>query len=273
MPLISVITAVYGPTAKYIAETMVSIKSQALPEGWELEWVVQEDGPNPSLGDELRAVENVRYDANGAQLGIALTRNLALSRASGALIQALDADDLLLPGALETLIPTFTDQIHWAIGQADDLLPDGSRKAYESAIPFGVLPAGSVNTWAVEHGGNWPIHGAALLMRATSLRALGGWTGIPYDDELATFAALSEIADGYHHSALTWLYRHHAEQTHRTDASRSRSAACRRIALQRAQAVRVAGMDFTCSFLDLEGDQSSITNVEVGPALKEEQSA
>jgi len=36
------------------------------------------------------------------------------------------------------------------------------------------------------------------MMRTEALRALRGWTGIPYDDEVATFAALSEVSDGYH---------------------------------------------------------------------------
>jgi hypothetical protein len=81
-----------------------------------------------------------------------------------------------------------------------------------------------VNAWAAEHGGNWPIHCAALMMRTASFRALGGWTGIQYDDELATFAGLSEITDGYYDGALTWLYRHHPQQTHRTPAAQAFSS-------------------------------------------------
>jgi hypothetical protein len=43
--------------------------------------------------------------------------------------------------------------------------------------------------------------GAALMMRTQALRALGGWTGIPCDDEVATFAALSQ---GPRRLARTW---------------------------------------------------------------------
>ena len=46
-------------------------------------------------------------------------------------------------------------------------------------------------------------------MNAAYGDAIGGWTGISYDDELATFAVLSQATDRYHEEALTWLYRYH----------------------------------------------------------------
>jgi hypothetical protein len=51
-------------------------------------------------------------------------------------------------------------------------------------------------------------------MRKTSVRALGRWVSAPADDNVAIFAALSELADSYNEPAVTWLYRH-PEQTHR----------------------------------------------------------
>jgi glycosyltransferase involved in cell wall biosynthesis len=243
MPLLSIITSAYAPRATFLAETIASIETLKLPGRWELEWIVQEDGAQPELADHFANVPVARYQANGAQRGIAATRNLALARASGSILQALDQDDILLPHSLQTLLPRFDDPaIHWAVGQADDLMPDGTRRPYPSAIPFGVLEAGYVNQWAADHDGNWPIHGAALTLRTAPWRALGGWTGIPYDDELATFAALSQIANGYHDQALTWLYRQHPDQTHRTTDAIETSAQGRLIALQRAAAVAEAGL-------------------------------
>jgi glycosyltransferase involved in cell wall biosynthesis len=268
MPLISVITATYAPTADYLQETADSIAAQELPPGWDLEWVVQEDGDSPQLSGFFERVPFAKYAANGRHYLTALTRNLALSRASGVLMQALDQDDLLLPGALTTLIPRFAEhRIHWAIGQADDLMPDGTRRAYPSRIPFGLMKTGQVNAWAAEAGGNWEIHAACLMMRTASIRALGGWTGIPGDDELATFAALSEITDGWYDEALTWLYRHHEKQMHRTAAAEERSAMCRRAALQRVQAVKASGLKFgpwAATGFDALGD-----DVQVGAASKD----
>ena len=105
MPLISILSSVYAPSATHLDETIASVQKLALPDGWELEWVVQEDGAEPSLGDRLRTLDIVNYQANSAQFGLAVTRNLALARVSGSLVQALDHDDILLPEALTTLTP------------------------------------------------------------------------------------------------------------------------------------------------------------------------
>jgi hypothetical protein len=103
---------------------------------------------------------------------------------SGGLVQTLDHDDILLPNTAETLIPRFSEYpIGWAIGQTDDLLPDGTRQQHTPAVPFGLTPAGAMNRCTAGHDGNWPIHCAALMMRTESLRAPGGRTGIPYDAE------------------------------------------------------------------------------------------
>jgi len=270
MPLISIVTAAYVPTAAaagYFRETAASVAALELPDGWEAEWIVQEDGDRPHLGGVLRRFPFAKHEPNGRQYGTAITRNLALARASGVLVQALDADDLLLPGALTTVIPRFTEhRIHWAIGQADDLMPDGERRAYPSRIPFGLMKAGQVNAWAAEAGGNWEIHCAAIMVRTASLRALGGWTAIPGDDELATFAALSEVTDGWYDSALTWLYRHHPGQLHRTPGAQERSETGRRICLQRARAAAAAGLALA-DRAGFAGDDAAA--VSVGPAAKD----
>jgi glycosyltransferase involved in cell wall biosynthesis len=237
VPTLSVITAAYGPSAHYLTETTRSVQAQQLPAGWSLEWIVQEDGDNPVLADSIGA--HARYDRNGTRLGIAATRNLALARATGELVQNLDHDDVLLPHAVATLIRRFEEHpIHWAVAAADDLLEDGTRRSWDSDLPFGLLRAGQVNQWAEQHGGNWPVHGGGLMMRADTLRALGGWAGIPVDDELAALAAISELTDGWNDSAVTWLYRKHPGQTTRNPHYPGLEDTGRRIALQRAKALR-----------------------------------
>jgi hypothetical protein len=268
VPLISIITAAYAPTSDYLAETAASIEALDLPAGWELEWVVQEDGERPQLERFFERIPCANYDALGRQYGAAMARNLALGRASGVLLQALDQDDMLLPGAFTSLIPRFREyRIHWAIGQADDLMPDGVHRAYPSKIPFGLLRAGQVNAWAAEAGGNWEVHGAALMMRTASVRALGGWAGMPGDDEISLFAGLSEITDGWYDEEMTWLYRQHPKQQHRTAAAAERSAICRRICLQRARAVAATGLRFpAAAAADFEVVDA---DVSVGAAAKD----
>lgn len=265
MPVVSIITAAHAPSAQFIEETARSVAAQSMPDGWALEWVVQEDGDDPKLGHLFDHLPNARYEANGGQLGLAVTRNLALARASGALVQVLDHDDLLLPGAIAVLVKRFLENpIHWAVGQADDLMPDGERLSYPPALEFGVVQAGAVNAWASERKGNWPVHCAGLMMRTESVRALGGWAGLPAEDDISLFAALSEVTDGYLEESVIWLYRQHAGQTYRTDGWRSRSEIGRRIALQRAHAMRAAKVRIGTVSLTAAQDR----DIEVGPSIK-----
>lgn len=267
MPIISVLTAAYAPSAKFLPEAMHSVLSQKLPEGWELEWVVQEDGPAPKLADALSADSRVKYASNGMSLGIGATRNLALSRVAGELVQVLDHDDLLLPGALAMMIPAFSDpRVQWAVGQADDLSPDETREEWPSALPLGRLSAGTVNRWAFEHGGNWPVHCAGLMMRTATVRAIGGWAGLPYDDDVIMFACLSEIGDGYNEPSTTWLYRQHPAQVTKSDSRREWSDTARKIALQRAASVRASGL--TIGRIRASEAQNDIHAIQAGAAAK-----
>jgi glycosyltransferase involved in cell wall biosynthesis len=267
VPTVSIITAAFAPSADYLAETVSGVQCQTLPRGWDLEWVVQEDGASPFLADRFSGLDYVRYEPNEAHLGIATTRNLALSRAAGDLIQVLDSDDVLLPGAIASLVPHFDDtDIHWAVGQADDLMPDGSRITWNSALDYGTVPAGIVNEWAEAHGGTWPIHCAGLMLRSLSLRAVGGWVGLPGGEDIAMFTVLSQISNGYNVDRTTWLYRQHPGQTTRLEGSGQLSAACRRWALQRAKAVQLTNMRFGPHGRFGHGQASHA--VPVGPAVK-----
>jgi hypothetical protein len=100
-------------------------------------------------------------------------------------------------------------------------------------------------------------------MRTEYVRALGGWVASPADDDVAMFAALSELAAGYNDPTVTWLYRHHPNQTHRTEKWRTWSSTGRRIALQRAAAVRAVGMSF--GSVDPTSDVMGQSPVDIGP--------
>jgi glycosyltransferase involved in cell wall biosynthesis len=269
VPTVSVITPVFAPTAAYLRETISSVNAQRLPPGWEIEWLVQEDGPHPTLEHQFHRLDYARYEANGTHLGIGATRNSALSRATGELVHVLDHDDILLPDALATLIPRFEqNSIHWAVGQADDLMPDGRRVCWKSALPFGLVEEGAVNNLAIEREGNWSIHCAGLMMRTDSVRALGGWAAAPSDEDIVLFAALTEVSAGYNDPRVTWLYRQHQGQATRSRTVRDRSAQGRRIALQRIMAARQTGLSLSRATPPPEARQDP-DEIRVGPAEKD----
>lgn len=243
MPLLSVLTAVHSVAASFLAEAGASALDQTLPEGWEMEWIVQEDGSaSQAVHDQLPNDDRVSYAANGAHLGTAATRNFGLARLRGKYVQNLDADDLLLPGAASLIVETMEREpgLHWAFGQADDLMPDGRRISFDPWIPpFGRMPARRLTAWVDAHGGNWPIPCAGVLYRTTTIRALGGWAALPIGQDIAMLAAVSELTDGWQDETTTWLYRQHERQVSRHPSQQEWSKIARLVALQRVSSLRL----------------------------------
>lgn len=218
MPLLSVITAVHSGRQEYLKEAAVTLLQQELPENWELEWLVQEDFNQPQMEDLAQDIverdERVRYAANRTTLGPAGTRNLALWRARGDLVRTFDSDDLLLPGSIHCSLEIFIEhpEIHWSAGTTENLRLDGTRDPYlPSPLRYGYVAPGELNRVMAE-AGLCPIHCAGLTMRTNTLRAVGGWVGLPVGEDVSMISAIAEIFPGWHDPAVTWLYRRHPGQ-------------------------------------------------------------
>jgi glycosyltransferase involved in cell wall biosynthesis len=246
--LITVLTAAHVSAKPWLPETAQSVLSQDLPSGWDLEWIVEADGAEGELlRDVLPADARINFSAHNANLGPAVTRNVGLVRARGTSIQNLDADDLLLPGALSTMIVGMKQpDVHWAYAQADDLMPDGTRVAFEPWMPpVGLIPAGRLPAWIDEHGGNVPVPCAGLAYRTTTLRSLGGWMALPIGEDIGLLAAVSAVTAGWQSAKTTWLYRQHPGQMSRGDTQPQWSTLARRVTLQRISALRLTDTTLT----------------------------
>lgn len=245
MPLLSLLTPVLADRAELLVEAGNSIAAQQLPPGWVLEWIVQEDGPSPSLHELVEDFPFSRYRANGERLGVAVTRNLALSRADGELVHVLDSDDLLLPQGLSVAIEAFATHpdIHWVAGQGDDLLADGSRRSVRLDLAAGRVERGVLTQYFVDHGGV-PIHPAGLTMRTAAVRALGGWAAAPRSEDVALLVAVADLAPGYLTPAATWLARQHPGQTTRAPSWQSLFPLADTQITQRITAQRAAGLHY-----------------------------
>lgn len=243
MPTISIITAVYWPTSRYLDNTIDGVLNLKIPQDWELEWVIQEDGIEPKLEEKFKKVKFANYSSNKSQLGVAATRNLALERVSGEIVQLLDHDDILLEETLVKNIKVFNcyPSVMWVTGQADDLMEDGKRVKHPNVLPFGKIKAGDVYSYISEDSLRWPIHVAALSVKTDLLRAIGGWPAIPTSDDYSMFAALSEFADGFYIKDVTWLYRKYPEQQSQSSAWKKYSESGRSVITQRAKAIRSLG--------------------------------
>lgn len=239
MPLLSVITAGYASKADYLPETIDSLLAQRLPAGWELEWIFQEDGYSPSLRELAARVPQVRYQANDQPLGIAATRNLALTRARGDLIRILDHDDVLLDGALARPVQLWTDRPRrfWLISGADDLDHVGVRSPGPQPDWHGDIARGRLGV-VTDSVGRWSVYCAGLTVRADLVQALGGWVASPRSEDVGLLTALAELSDGYLDVEVSWLYRRHAAQTHLGDDWQAREAQAERLVAQRLAAIR-----------------------------------
>lgn len=244
MPTISILTPAQKVRRAFVMEAGESIAAQNLPDEWDLEWVVQEDGEQPGLGDDIARFPFARYEPNNQQLGEGQTRNLALTRAVGEFVHVLDSDDLLLPDAMATAIDAFGQypQIHWVAAQGDDLLADGSRVSFQLPIEIGLVEPGIVGDYLCHnHPGSFlPVHTAGLTVRTTTTRALGGWGSYPRGADACLLAALVELTTGYVPPAVTWLYRKHLGQV---TATLDWDEVSRQVAIQRITAIRELGLN------------------------------
>ncbi|MEU4218745.1 glycosyltransferase family A protein [Actinoplanes sp. NPDC026623] len=247
MPLISVLTPVHAERAEFLTEAGESLAAQDLPAGWELEWLIQEDGPESTPAVVAKRFPFSRYQANGESLGVNIARNVALSRADGSLVHVLDSDDLLLPNALRTAIEAFAahPRIHWVTGQAYDLLPDSSRRSFPAPLEPGLIEPG-VMTQLVLDTGKPAAPCAGLTARTDTVRAFGGWVATARGGDLALVVALAETTAGFMPPEVTWLYRRHAGQITGQDGwsrlqAESMALVRQRIAALRRLGVSVAG--------------------------------
>lgn len=233
-PEVSLVTAALEPDP---AELLAAYGSLAGPApSWE--WLIQLDGGDGVVPDEVLVDGRVHVEENGSRVGSAASRNRALARARGRLVQSLDADDLLLPDALASLAAAFADpEIAFAFGGSADLRDGGVRSEPYRWFEPGRVAAGEIErVWRRE--GVVPIRGGAVMWRREVLLALGGWAALLSGEDTAVVLSASAMYPSAYVGRDVMVYRRHARQlTQREEYARSRDLD-RRFAAARLEAVR-----------------------------------
>lgn len=103
-PLVSVIIPSYN-SARFIRTTVESVLRQSPPE---FELLVVDDGSTDDSAAIVESYKEVRL-IRQPNKGVAAARNAGLALARGEYLVFLDADDVLLPGALEAGLNAFAD--------------------------------------------------------------------------------------------------------------------------------------------------------------------
>lgn len=159
MSPISVITPVFNGE-RYLAAALQSIHAQTLSPA---EVIVVNDGSSDRSADIASSFESTRL-LNIPHAGVGVARNQGVRAATGTLLAFLDADDLWLPHALESLL--------------SPLLADPQLDAVFGGVQHFVsedCPAETAKKYFVQQGaGNEKMCGA-MLIRSRSFHRAGGF--------------------------------------------------------------------------------------------------
>jgi len=205
---ISVLTPVYHAEREHLLAAYESLREQELPAGWGWEWVIQEDGHTGVARDTLP--DDPRISSSmGRHTGVAITRNLGLSRARGDLVKNLDQDDVLCPGVLarDVQVLNADETLGWATSRVLDLMPDGTTVGFDNDPPQSRLEPGYVVEHWRSHNYRLPVHPTTICIRRRLAVALGGWMAVPGSDDTGLLVAASIISAGYFHHTTGLLYR------------------------------------------------------------------
>lgn len=205
---LSIISPVYRPSAEHLSAAYESIREQELPSGWSWEWIVQEDGDTGVLESLLPSDSRISI-GSGRRGGAGVARTLALGRASGELTKALDADDVLAPGALARDIEALeaNPEIGWAACRALDLLPDGTTVDFADAPPAGRVPSGTLFEYWLRNSYRLQVVPGTLCIRTDLALALGGWMTLPASEDTGLLLAADAVRDGWFSTEVGLLYR------------------------------------------------------------------
>ncbi|GGO10944.1 glycosyl transferase [Micromonospora parathelypteridis] len=241
--LVSVITPVHAPSIEHLPGAYESLAKQEMPDGWDWEWLVQEDGQTGALVDALP--DDLRISlGTGRPGGPGVARTLALSRVSGQLIKVLDADDQLTAGALARDIAAFDahPQIGWTTSRVLDLLPDGSTAGWDKDPAGGVIDRGSVLSFWKANDYRASVHPATLCLRRDLVFALGGWMALPASEDTGLLLAANAVSAGYFTREYGLLYRKWPGQVTSQGAHREPAEYRARMRIIEARANALASM-------------------------------
>ncbi|WP_225100349.1 glycosyltransferase [Streptomyces sp. CoH27] len=205
---VTVVTAVHGPSAPFLPDAYASLSEQRLPDGWEWEWVIQQDGTTDEVRPYVPDDPRVSF-RQGRPGGPGVARTIALAHAEGVYVRVLDADDLLTPGALarDVAVLEADRTVGWTTSRVLDLLPDGSTAGFPGDPDDGPLERGVVLAHWSRSDFRAPVHPATLCVRRDLLIALGGWMALPASEDTGLLLALNAVSRGWFSAEVGLLYR------------------------------------------------------------------
>jgi glycosyltransferase involved in cell wall biosynthesis len=180
-PPVAVVIPVWDSYVAFLEEAVASVREQRV----EAEIVVVD---NASI-EPLPPLQNVRVVRSERRLSTGAARNLGLDAVTAPLVVFLDADDLMLPGSLVTLLAGLGERdIAFAMAIVDG--ETGGRHRAPRRIAYALSHAPRLFAFANTVWSLLPTQGATI-MRATDAHSAGGYADRSQGEDWALGAALT----------------------------------------------------------------------------------
>jgi glycosyltransferase involved in cell wall biosynthesis len=200
--LVSVIITCYNQ-AHFLGEAITSVLVQSYPH---FEVVVVDDGSTDHTSEVVARNSRVRYVRQTNQ-GLSAARNAGLRRTQGDYVVFLDADDRLLPGALEVGVECLEAHLEclFVSGRYRNIASDGSiHRNQPPPLTIGADP------YATLLQGNYIGMHATVMYRRAAFGFVGDFdVSLIACEDYDLYLRIAKDFPTYHHGATVAEYRHH----------------------------------------------------------------
>lgn len=188
--------------ARYLAHAIESALSQSYQP---VEVIVVDDGSPDDVAEVVSRYPTVKY-VHQRNSGIAAARNTGVRESHGELVVFLDADDWLLPGAIEAGVRAF--RAHPESGYVAGLV----QWTDAGGVPIDTPPRPDIGgdvfeQLLVDNCRTW-IH--AAMYRTEAVRAVGGFdASVVHMEDWDLNLRVARVAPVHLHDAVVGMYRRH----------------------------------------------------------------
>ena len=216
-PRVSVVIPTYN-RARLLPRAVGSVLAQTF-EDWEL--IIVDDGSDDDTSDVIAGFGDarIRYIRHERNLGASAARNTALAAARGEYIAPLDDDDELLPGALMELASALDDsppEVGIVYGLRD-FVDQVTGEVRASSGPGWVVNG---DVWEVALSLRHPFGSTPVMMRADSVRAVGGYdVSVEFGEDTDLTVRLCAQGNQVRcvPKALVYVYERHGERVRKSE--------------------------------------------------------
>jgi glycosyltransferase involved in cell wall biosynthesis len=201
LPRVSIVIVCYNQ-ARYLPDAIRSALAQT---SGEIEVLIVDDGSTDNTRDVALSFPQVRY-VHQNNRGLAAARNTGIRETTGAYLLFLDADDRLLPEAVQSSLECFQEQPEsgFVFGAFRIIYDDGSTAPAET-----ISGADHDYYWHLLQGNIIGMHGTVLYSRRALLDVSGFDERLPACEDYDLYLRISRLWPVRRHERLIAEYRQH----------------------------------------------------------------